>query len=140
MVFCRCECHAAMQLVLGRLAATQSAKPLTRSLLVDQPFFTDLVVPENFGRPGSAAGAAALNNIMPNLFHILSFRSQLVVTSAQQVTEPAQVGVPEIKAQFRRSNNDSVILGVNLLCSERRQNEYSQTMKIWDTLTRFDKT
>jgi hypothetical protein len=60
MVFCRCECHAAMQLVLGRLAATQSAKPLTLSLLVDQPFFTDLVVPENFGRPGSAAGAAAL--------------------------------------------------------------------------------
>jgi hypothetical protein len=49
-----------MQLVLGRLAATQSAKPLTLSLLVDQPFFTDLVVPENFGRPGSAAGAAAL--------------------------------------------------------------------------------
>ena len=65
MVFCRCECHAAMQLVLGRLAATQSAKPLTLSLLVDQPFFTDLVVPENFGRPGSAAGAAALNPAMP---------------------------------------------------------------------------
>jgi len=51
-----------MQLVLGRLAATQSAKPLTLSLLVDQPFFTDLVVPENFGRPGSAAGAAALKS------------------------------------------------------------------------------
>ena len=70
-----------------------------------------------------------IRSIRPNLFHLLSFRSQVVVASAQQVTEPAQVGVPEIKAQFRRSSNDSVILGVNLLCSEHGQNEYFQTMR-----------
>jgi hypothetical protein len=63
-----------MQLVLGRLAATQSAKPLTLSLLVDQPFFTDLVVPENFGRPGSAAGAAALIYIYISSPYITIYR------------------------------------------------------------------
>ena len=51
-----------MQLVLGRLAATQSATPLTLSPFVDRPFFTDLLLPHNFGRPGSAARAAALKS------------------------------------------------------------------------------
>ena len=42
--------------------AAQTAKPLTLSPLVDRPFFTDLLLPHNFGRPGSAAGAAALKS------------------------------------------------------------------------------
>ena len=62
MLLCRCECPAAMQLVLGRLAATQSATPLTLSPFVDRPFLTDLLLPHNFGRPGSAARAAALKS------------------------------------------------------------------------------